>query len=63
MLVGYIIVTMDSEFQVTNIYDLDYVPTDINVFIGMTGVQTAPNTSSIPKVLKTTTILNKNKFR
>jgi hypothetical protein len=55
---------MDSEFQITNIYDLDYVPTDINVFIGMTGIQTAPNTSSIPKVLKTTTtILNKNKFR
>ena len=29
---------MDSEFQITNIYDLDFIPTDINVFVGMTGV-------------------------
>lgn len=55
---------MDSEFQITNIYDLDYIPTDINVFVGMTGVQTAaPNQNGTQGVLKATNILNKNKFR
>lgn len=42
ILISYLIVTMDSQFQITNIYDLDYIPSDINVFVGMTGVKTAP---------------------
>lgn len=63
MVVSYLIVTMTSDFQITNIYDLDYIPSDINVFVGMTGVQLAPQESG---VLKSTTnvsnILSKSKF-
>ena len=78
LLISYLVVAMDSEFQITNIYDLDYIPGDLNVFVGMTGVKTvttpktnasstpsaAPNSSS--KVLRTqasTSIANKNLFR
>lgn len=42
MLISYLIVTMSSDFQITNIYDLDYIPNDINVFVGMTGIRLAP---------------------
>jgi hypothetical protein len=31
---------MESDFQITNIYDLNSIPSDINVFVGMTGVNT-----------------------
>lgn len=52
LLISYLIVTMNSEFQITNIFDLDYIPGDLNVFVGMTGVKTVTtpksNTSSIP---------------
>ncbi len=42
MLISYCIVTMTSDFQIANIYDLNYIPSDINVFVGMTGVRLAP---------------------
>ncbi len=78
LLISYLVVAMDSEFQITNIYDLDYIPEDLNVFVGMTGVKTvmtpkndvssgqtaAPSASS--KVLKTqasTSIPNKKMFQ
>jgi hypothetical protein len=57
---------MDSDFQITNIYDLNYIPADINVFVGMTGVKTAPEIVAVLGVLKTATsstvVANKNKF-
>jgi len=63
-MISYIIVTMDSQFQITNIYDLDYIPADINVFVGMTGVRTAPKITGQKGVVKSgVTIVNKNKFR
>jgi hypothetical protein len=77
LLISYLVVAMNSDYQITNILDLDYIPSDLNVFVGMTGVRTVTtpksnvssaqnssiNTSS--KVLKTgssTSIANKNKF-
>ncbi len=58
---------MDSDFQMTNIYDLSYIPNDINVFVGMTGVKTAPNIAKGPvgvlkDALNPHNIVNKNKF-
>lgn len=35
---SYIIVTMNSDFQITNMHDLSYIPSEVNVFIGMTAV-------------------------
>jgi hypothetical protein len=75
LLISYLIVTMDSEFQITNIYDLDYIPGDLNVFVGMTGVRTAKSSHSttpttnlnVPSnVLKNgvnASMANKNLFR
>lgn len=78
-MISYLIVTMDSEFQITNIYDLDYIPGDINVFVGMTGVKTgvaktkatntttSNTTAATPGVLKTgiatSSVANKNMFK
>lgn len=39
---SYVIVTMNSDFQITNMYDLSYIPSDVNIFVGMTAVKTAP---------------------
>jgi hypothetical protein len=51
----------------TNIYDLGYIPNDINVFVGMTGVKTAPTIAKGPvgvlkDALNPNNIVNKNKF-
>jgi len=49
---SYIIITMDSDFQITNMYDLSSIPSDVNIFIGMTAVKTAPQTTGTPGILK-----------
>lgn len=64
MLISYLIVTMSSDFQITNIYDLEYIPNDINVFVGMTGIRLAPEELRGLKSTKNmTNILSKTKFQ
>ena len=58
LLISYLIVTMDSEFQITNIYDLDYIPGDINVFVGMTGVKTGTNAKNSNSTVTVTSSTN-----
>lgn len=56
---------MSSDFQITNIYDLDYIPNDINVFVGMTGIRLAPEESRGLKssITNMSNILSKTRFQ
>lgn len=58
LLISYLIVTMESDFQVVNLFDLNNLPEDISVFVGMTGVSTAGK-----KALKSSNVANKSKFQ
>mgnify|MGYP000859489020 FL=1 len=49
---------MESDFQVVNLFDLNNLPEDISVFVGMTGVSTAGK-----KALKSSNVINKSKFQ
>ena len=54
---------MSSDYQITNIYDLSNVPSNLNVFIGMTAIQTAPLVTNSSGVLRSGGLaLNSSKF-
>jgi hypothetical protein len=53
---------MDSIFQITNIYNLSYIPSDLNSFVGMTGINLTSSQSSVQGALMSSNVINPNKF-
>lgn len=54
---------MSSDYQITNIYDLNNIPSDVNVFIGMTAIQTAPLVNNSAGLLRSSGVpLTSSKF-